>query len=184
MLEKRYQLRRLKRILLGNWILHRSICFSGIYKMKCVHFNEVCVMKVKTLDSFSSHILKSSVKRATKNIQHCCKTSWIAMLRVLPPNKKNLGTDYVLRHVRTMVVKRAISPCNSFYSNVAKQVARSLLPLKYLKSVTLLIRRLPWLRGEPILWNISCTFDHLTAACFHNHHRFYHLPQQKQLMDS
>ena len=58
--------------------------------MKCVHFSEVCVMKVKTLDSLSSHILKSSVKRATKNLQHCCKTSWIAMLRVLPPNKKTL----------------------------------------------------------------------------------------------
>ena len=37
--------------------------------MKCVHFSEVCAMKVKTLDSFSSHMLKSSVKRATKNVQ-------------------------------------------------------------------------------------------------------------------
>ena len=44
--------------------------------------------------------------------------------------------------------------------------------------------RLPLLRGEPILWNISCTSDHLKVACFHNHHMFYHLRPQKPWMDS
>ena len=42
--------------------------------MKCVHSSEVCVMKVKTLDSFSSHTLKSSVKRATKKRATCFAT--------------------------------------------------------------------------------------------------------------
>ena len=38
---------------------------------------------------FHRSVLKGREKRATKNVQlvlqHCCKTSWIAMLRVLPP---------------------------------------------------------------------------------------------------
>ena len=38
---------------------------------------------------FHRSVLKGTEKRATKNVQlvlqHCCKTSWIAMLRVLPP---------------------------------------------------------------------------------------------------
>ena len=100
--------------------------------MKCVHSSEVCVMKVKTLDSFSSYTLKSSVKRATKKRATCFATlpqnELRGMLRVVPP-------FLVARHVRTMVIKRTTSLFNSFSSNVAKQVAHFLLPvLPYLKS--------------------------------------------------
>ena len=57
------------------------------------------------------------------------KTSCIAMLRVLPPTKKNLATLFVARQVRTWVEKRATSLYNSFGNNVARQVARFLLPV-------------------------------------------------------
>ena len=77
--------------------------------------------------------LRVTVKKATKNVQlfleHCCKTSWIAMLRVLPPTKTNLATLFIARQVRTWVVKRATSVFNWFCSNVAKRVARFLLPV-------------------------------------------------------
>ena len=46
------------------------------------------------------------------------------------------------------------------------------------------MRRFPWLRGDLVLWNKFCIFDHLTVACSHNHYRFYHLPQQKPWIDA
>ena len=64
MLEKRYQLKFYGVTTQTNSPRDRQLnfaqklFFSGIYKMKCVHLSEVCVMKVKTLDSFSSHMLK------------------------------------------------------------------------------------------------------------------------------
>ena len=47
-------------------------------------------------------------------LQHCCKTSWIAMLRISPPCN---------RWVSTSVVKLSTSLMNLFYTNVGKQVA-------------------------------------------------------------
>ena len=62
MLEKLYQLKFYGTTTQTNsprqLFFAQKLFFSGIYKMKCVHLSEVCVMKVKTLDSFSSHILK------------------------------------------------------------------------------------------------------------------------------
>ena len=81
----------------------------------------------------SGGAVKGTVRRQQKNaqpfLQHCCKTSSIAMLCVLPPTKTNLATWFVARQVRTWVVKRATSVFNSFCSNVAKRVARFLLPV-------------------------------------------------------
>ena len=55
------------------------------------------------------------VKHATKNLQlvlqHCWKTSWIMMLRVLPATKTNLATLFVARRVKTCWNER----CCAFY---------------------------------------------------------------------
>ena len=92
--------------------------------------------------------LKAAEKRATKNenlvLQNCCKTSSIAMLRVLPPMFKPVNKLICCKRGLMWVEKRATSLFNSFYSKVAKQVARFLLLvlphlyhrtcIKYLKS--------------------------------------------------
>ena len=48
---------------------------------------------------FMKSAVKVRVKRATKNLQlvlqHCCKTSWTTILRVLPPTKKTLQHHYL-----------------------------------------------------------------------------------------
>ena len=81
---------------------------------------------------------KAAVKRATKHVQlvlqHCCKPSWIAMLRVLPPMFDPVLQEIRLQGLSSWVVKRATSLFNSFCSHVAKQIARFLLPvLQYLR---------------------------------------------------
>ena len=81
---------------------------------------------------------KAAVKRATKNmqlvLQHCCKPSWIAMLRVLPPMFDPVLQEIRMQGLFSWVVKRATSLFNSFCSYVAKQIARFLLPvLPYLR---------------------------------------------------
>ena len=81
---------------------------------------------------------KAAVKRATKNVQlvlqHCCKPSWIAMLRVLPPMFDPLLQEIRMQGLFSWVVKRATSLFNSFCSHVAKQIERFLLPvLPYLR---------------------------------------------------
>ena len=71
-------------------------------------------------------VYKGTEKRATQNVQlvlqHCCKTSWIAMLRVLPPMFKPVNN---LICCKTFV---ATSLSNSFRSNVARQVVRFCCP--------------------------------------------------------
>ena len=81
---------------------------------------------------------KAAVKRATKYVQlvlqHCCKPSWIAMLRVLPPMFDPVLQEIRMQGLFSWVVKRATSLFNSFCSHVAKQIARFLLPvLPYLR---------------------------------------------------
>ena len=48
---------------------------------------------------YPASISKGTEKRATKNVQlvlqHCCKTSWIAMLRVFHPHQTCLATNKV-----------------------------------------------------------------------------------------
>ena len=63
-----------------------------------------------------------------RNVQHCCKTSRIWLLRVLPPTKKSLATLFVARQVRMRVLKLTTSVFISYCSNVAKQVARFCFP--------------------------------------------------------
>ena len=73
---------------------------------------------------------KAAVKRATKYVQlvsqHCCKPSWIAMLRVLPPMFDPILQEIRMQGLFSWVVKRATSLFNSFCSHVAKQIARFL----------------------------------------------------------
>ena len=69
-------------------------------------------------------------KTSRKNVQLvsrlCCKTSWIAMLRYLLPTKKEKKKPCNLICCKTgsnVGVKRRTLLLNSFYSNVAEQVA-------------------------------------------------------------
>ena len=88
---------------------------------------------------------KGTEKRATKNVQlvlqHCCKTSWKAMVRVLPLTFKPFNN--VICCIKTglmWVVKRATSLFNSFCSKVARQVVRFLLPVfPYLNSYEVIV---------------------------------------------
>ena len=77
-------------------------------------------------------------KQATKNtqilLQHCWKTSWKAMLHVLPPTFKPVNNLICCKTGLIWLVKRVTSLCNSFCCNFAKQVACFLLPVfPYLK---------------------------------------------------
>ena len=76
-------------------------------------------------------------KRATKNVQlvlqHCCKTSWIAMLRVSPPTFKPVINLICCKTCFMWVVKRATSLFNSFSAMLQNKlqffVARFFVPL-------------------------------------------------------
>ena len=57
-------------------------------------------------------------------LQHCCKTSWLAMLRALPPTFKFDWQQIRLRGFFTWVAKRAPSLFNSICGKIAGQVAR------------------------------------------------------------
>ena len=87
---------------------------------------------------------KGTEKRATKNVQlvlqHCCKTSWKAMVRVLPLTFKPFNNMICCKTGLVWVVKRATSLFNSFCSKVARQVVRFLLPVfPYLNSYEVIV---------------------------------------------
>ena len=96
------------------------------------------VRKILATEHQGALTTKGTEKRATKNmqllLQHCCKTSWKAMLHVLPHTFKPVNNLTWCKTGSTRVVKRATSLCNSFCSNVAKQVSCLLSPVfPYLK---------------------------------------------------
>ena len=69
-------------------------------------------------------------------LQHCCKMGWIAMLRVLPSTFKPVNNLICYKTGLMWGVKRATSLFNLCCSNVARQVARFLLPVfPYLKHI-------------------------------------------------
>ena len=62
-------------------------------------------------------------------LQHCCKTSWVAMLRVLPPTSNlSYSKSGCSQAWLTRVVKRATSPFNWFCGYVEKQFERLCCP--------------------------------------------------------
>ena len=66
----------------------------------------------------------------------CSKTRWIAMLRVLPPKLKPVYNLICRKTGLTWVVIHTTLLFNLFCSNVARQVARFLLPVfPYLKGL-------------------------------------------------
>ena len=74
---------------------------------------------------------KGTEKRATKNaqlvLQYCYKTSWVVVLRVFPPTFTPVNNLICCQTGLMWVVKREALLFNSFFSNVAGQVARVLL---------------------------------------------------------
>ena len=86
------------------------------------------------------HVLPPTFKPVSNLI--CCKTGFmlrgcfIAMLHVLPPTFKPVSNLICCKTGFMLVVKRATSLYKSFCSNVARQVARFLLPVfPYLKNI-------------------------------------------------
>ena len=91
-------------------------------------------VRYPTCMSIVSHnVAKGTEKRATRNVQlvlqHCCKTSWIAMLRILPPMFKPVNNLICCQTGLMWVVKHTTLLFSSFWSNVARQVAHFLLPV-------------------------------------------------------
>ena len=59
---------------------------------------------------------ESAVKRVTTKVQldlqHCCKMSWLAMLRVLPPTRKYLATLFVMGgKARNIAIQLVLQHC-------------------------------------------------------------------------
>ena len=86
----------------------------------------------------------SFCKTGNKNVQlvlqHCWKTSWIAILRVLPPTFKPVNNLICYKTGFLWVVERAPSLFNLFCTSVAGQVAWCLLPvLPYFNSIVKVI---------------------------------------------
>ena len=95
-----------------------------------------------------------TVKRAAKNVQLVlwlfCKTSWLAMSRVLPTTK-NKPCNLICRKTGlndTCVVKPATLLFNSFCCNVAKQFARFLLPVLLLTLFLIVRHKVATARAE------------------------------------
>ena len=62
-------------------------------------------------------------------LQHWCKTSWIAMLRVSPHTFKPVNNLICYKTGLMWVIKRATLLFNSFCSTIARKVACFLLPV-------------------------------------------------------
>ena len=115
------------------WTLHLVSTLIIVEKQSQVRY-PTC------MSIFSHNVAKGTEKRTTKNVQlvlqHCCKTSWIAMLRILPPMFKPVNNLICCQTGLMWVVKHTTLLFNSFWSNVARQVAHFLLPVfPYLNAV-------------------------------------------------
>ena len=70
------------------------------------------------------HKTEGTEKRATKNVQlvlqHCCKTSWIAILRVLPPMFTSLGERGSLFNIGVLTNRNGANLLTTWF--VARQV--------------------------------------------------------------
>ena len=68
-------------------------------------------------------------KKHATSFATCCRTSWIAMLHILPSTFEPFLLQIRLQGLFSWVVKCTTSLFNSFCSKVTKQVAHFLLPI-------------------------------------------------------
>ena len=102
-------------------------------------------------------------------LQHCCKTSWIAILRVIPPMFKPVNNLIYCKTGFMCVVRRATSLFNLFCSNVAKQVARFLLPVFPSTLIRFLSHTELWALLYIIIIKIFLYVQKIFAFCPENH---------------
>ena len=101
-----------------------AVLFISCFNLLSCYFydslNLLAVPATWILIKFVTQLLQGTGKRATKNVQlvlqHCCKTSWIAMLYVLPPVFKPVNKLICCKTGLMWVVKRAISLFNSSFA--------------------------------------------------------------------
>ena len=106
---------------------------------------------------------KTGKKNVQLVLQHCCKTSWIAILRVLPPTFKPVNNLICCKTGFLWVVKRAQSLFNWSCSNVAGQVACSFFGPFY-RTLILLLELFSSHLASQIPSSVSSSF--ICALCF------------------
>ena len=103
-------------------LLNKTFCLQSPFHTKRKHFK----LRANVLSSQSCKLVDVKV-RATKImqlvLQHCCKTSWIAILGVLAPTSNLSSTNQVVDRFERGWKNPQHTPFHSFCSNVAKQVA-------------------------------------------------------------
>ena len=117
-----------------------------------------------SLSQFQNNPSRCLIKRATETCNlfcniadHSCKTSWIAMLRVLPPIFKSLNNLICCQIGLMWVVKRATLLFNSFCRNAARQVAfTTFLAVIQGQVLPLIDLKLHVLNHWEQLWQIIC----------------------------
>ena len=120
--------------------------------------------------SFASYRFSCHCHTGNQNmqlvLQHCCKTSWIAMLRVLPPMFKPVNNLICCKTGLMWVGKRPTLLVNSFCSNVARQVNYFFLPI--FAHLKLLVRNI-------VMKTKSCKFDFRFSPDVHRRTVFLYL---------
>ena len=91
-----------------QWTIINQLFLSQVQVLKEYEFMNINLQH--RTDKTYSKGCKATVKRAAKQVQpvlqHCCKTSWLAMLRALPPTFKFDWQQIRLRGFFTWVAKR------------------------------------------------------------------------------
>ena len=107
----------------SHWPIKRFFCKTRTGKARRkrkIHYHSSVLQYV----SYS----EKGNKNALFVLQHCCQTSWKAMLRVLPPTDQTcLETNQAVAGCENLLQKAESRPfwvVNSFSSKVAKQVSR------------------------------------------------------------
>ena len=84
--------------------------------IRAVYWEAFCLL----LLLFRTTGVKRTEKRATKKVklvlQHCCKTSWIAMLRVLPPTFNTVNKNLICCKTCLMWVENAQHRCSTSFA--------------------------------------------------------------------
>ena len=117
--------------------------------------------------SFGTYRFSCHCKTENKNmrlvLQHCCKTSWIAMFRLLPPVFKPVNNLICCKTGLMWVGKRPTLLVNSFCSNVTRQVKCFSCPF---------LRTLNYLCGI-VMKTKSCRFNFRFSPDMHRRTLFF-----------
>ena len=88
----------LKELFTNSWILPSSFHFGYSDSQAPAHHQEGAVKRATT--------------KVQLDLQHCCKMSWLSMLRVLPPTRKYLATLFVMGgKARNITIQLVLQNC-------------------------------------------------------------------------